>query len=52
VHDAEGALDVHRRQCARTEEAERSARAEDDGQETQEDAADPVAVQDGSQNMQ
>jgi hypothetical protein len=52
VHDAEGSLDVHRRQCARTEEAERSARAEDDEQEIHEDAVDPVAVESDNQDVQ
>jgi hypothetical protein len=52
VHDAEGALDVHRRQCARIEGVERAARDENDEQEMHEDAVNSVAAESDNQDAQ
>jgi hypothetical protein len=52
VHDAEGALGVLRRQCARIEGVERAARDENDGQEMHEDAVNSVAAESDNQDAQ
>jgi hypothetical protein len=52
VHDAEGALEVLRRQCARVEGVERAARDENDGQEMHEDAVNSVAAESDNQDAQ